>query len=64
MADFARIVAVVDEIYGTEGLTHYLEKQNSLDADSLTGDLFISALQKRGLFEGTSDVKGRLDSSR
>jgi hypothetical protein len=54
MADFARILAVVDQINGSDGLAHYLEKQNSLAADSLTGDLFISALQKRERFEGTS----------
>ena len=47
MADFARIVAVVDEIYGTEGLTHYLEKQNSLAADSLTGEMRRKGIHTR-----------------
>ncbi len=54
MADFARILVVVDQILGTEGYSHYLEKQNSLAADSLTADQFILELQRLESFEGTA----------
>lgn len=56
MADFARVVAAVDEILGTDGLSHYLAKQNALATDSLSGDPFMVALgeQIRATFTGTS----------
>ncbi len=54
MADFARILVVVDKIFGTDGLAHYLKKQNALAADSLTADQFILELQKLSSFNGTS----------
>lgn len=44
MADFAVILAAVDKVLGTNGLAHYLGKQKSLAADSLTGDPFIIAM--------------------
>jgi len=44
MADFARILAAVDETLGTDGLKHYLDKQKSLATDSLSSDLFMSSL--------------------
>ena len=43
MADFARILACVDTVLGTEGFARYLGKQGSLAAESLTDDEFISA---------------------
>ena len=54
MADFARIVAAVDKVLGTEGLAHYLTKQTSMAADSLDGDNFITALAKIDTFNGTA----------
>jgi len=54
MADFARIVAAVDAVTGSSGLKHYLAKQESLAADSLTGDPFILAVMELQYFEGTS----------
>ena len=54
MADFARIVAAVDVVEGSVGLKHYLTKQGSLAADSLTGDPFILAVMELRYFEGTS----------
>jgi hypothetical protein len=56
MADFARIVAAVDCVLGTDGLRHYLSKQGALAADSLAGDPFIEAIKTRfpGGFAGTS----------
>ncbi|MEJ8573467.1 hypothetical protein [Microbaculum marinum] len=54
MADFALILAAVDEILGTNGLQVYVEKQNELATDSLTGDSFITAIAKMGPFTGTS----------
>jgi len=45
MADFARILAAVDEVLGTDGLDHYVGKQRSLATDSLTADSFIQAME-------------------
>lgn len=44
MADYARVLAAVDHVLGTDGLSRYLTKQNELATDSLTGDAFISAI--------------------
>lgn len=61
MADFARIVAAVDAMLGTDGLTAYLEKQGALAADSLSADPFIEAIQRIDSFEGTAaDLLDRL----
>ena len=54
MADFARIVAAVDVVTGTDGLKHYLTKQGSMAADSLAGDPFILAVLELRYFDGTS----------
>lgn len=56
MADFARIVAAVDKVLGTNGLARYLDKQGALATESLTGDAFAMALQEKlnTSFEGTS----------
>lgn len=65
MADFARIVAAVDEALGTDGLATYLEKQGSLAADSLSVDPFIEAVRSLGEFEGTaSDLLDRVTPDR
>jgi hypothetical protein len=63
MADFARILAAVDRVLGTEGLAHYLEEQNALAADSLGGDAFVTALKGTlGRFEGTAaELLNRVD---
>lgn len=44
MADFARVLACVDHILGTEGLKRYLGKQSAMASESLTGVSFIVAL--------------------
>lgn len=54
MADFARIVAAVDSVLGTDGLRHYLGKQSALATDSLTGDMFVTAISEIGRFTGTA----------
>jgi hypothetical protein len=67
MADFARIVAAVDQVLNTEGLAHYLTKQGSLAADSLSGDPFILAVMDMPWkkFEGTSaELLGRLSQDK
>lgn len=46
MADFARILAAVDQVLGTEGLARYLDKQRTIAADSLSDDPFIIALHE------------------
>jgi hypothetical protein len=57
MADFARVLAAVDRVLGTEGLDRYLAKQGEAAADTLTGDLFLTAVAARfggAEFEGTA----------
>ncbi len=55
MADFAKILAVVDNALRTEGLSHYLTKLENLAADSLTGDCFILAVMELTEdFDGTA----------
>jgi hypothetical protein len=44
MADFARILAAY-QILGTKGLPQYVDKQTSAAVDSLTGDLFVTAMR-------------------
>jgi hypothetical protein len=45
MADFARILAAVDTVLGTQGLQRYLAKQGEVAADSLTGDPFVVTMK-------------------
>ena len=55
MADFAKILATVDKILGTAGLSHYIDVLAGLSADSLTGDCFILAVMElTDSFKGTS----------
>jgi hypothetical protein len=56
MADFARVLAAVDRVQGTDGLARYLEKQKSLAGDSLEGDAFVDAMESNiaTTFSGTS----------
>lgn len=56
MAEYARILAAIDKLHGTDGLTRYLGTQGRLAADTLTGDPFTSAIVETftAPFEGTS----------
>jgi hypothetical protein len=56
MADFARILAAVDQVIGSEGLKQYRSKQEAMARDSLTDDPFVAALaaQVTDTFTGTS----------
>lgn len=54
MADFACILAAVDEELGTKGLTRYLERQGALATASLTADPFVAAIGDLGSFSGTA----------
>ncbi|GGM34859.1 ATP-binding protein [Longimycelium tulufanense] len=56
MADFARILAAVDQILGTRGMDRFTDKQKSMATDSLTGDPFITALRNAitDTFTGTA----------
>jgi hypothetical protein len=47
MADFARVLAAVDRVLGTTGMDRYRDRAGSLAEDSLTGDVFITALAGR-----------------
>jgi hypothetical protein len=73
MADFARILAAVDIVLGTEGFDRYTNRGEHLAAEALTADPFIVAMatRLRGPWEGTSadllhhcaplDIGARLD---
>ena len=55
MADFARILAAVDAVMGTSGLSHYIAKQKTAAIDSLSSDPFMLAISDmRSNFTGTS----------
>ncbi|MDZ7799983.1 MAG: hypothetical protein U5K81_04195 [Trueperaceae bacterium] len=56
MADFARILAAVDRVLGTNGVERYMSAAGRMAADSLTGDTFVATMQERlsATFEGTS----------
>lgn len=45
MADFARLLAVVDSEMGTNGLARYVARANQLSEDSLQGDVFIESMR-------------------
>ncbi|MDP9460575.1 MAG: hypothetical protein M3Q22_10110, partial [Actinomycetota bacterium] len=44
MADFARILAAVDIVLGTDGLNRFLAKQGAAAVDTLSADPFITAM--------------------
>lgn len=44
MADFARILAAVDLLHGTNGMARFYEKQGLLARESLTDDPFVTAM--------------------
>jgi hypothetical protein len=52
MADFARILAAVDAVLGTAGLSRYADRADSLAVDSLSGDPFVIALSETVPIEG------------
>jgi hypothetical protein len=51
MADFARVLAAVDQVLGTAGSARYLERARSLAVESLESDPFLIALVERITFE-------------
>lgn len=57
MADFARLLAAVDEVLGTTGFDRYRLRAGALAADSLTADAFVVAMADvlaSSAFDGTS----------
>lgn len=57
LADFARVLAAVDQIHGTDGLGRFISKQGDVARESLTDDPFVTAVADRvdgDVFEGTS----------
>ena len=44
MADFAKVLACIDQIHKTDGLTRYRERAAHLAADAVTSDAFIAWL--------------------
>ena len=57
MADFARIVAAVDRVLGTNGLDRYAERNAETAAETLTASPFVSRLLTglRAPFNGTAE---------
>lgn len=47
MADFARTLAAVDRVLGTQGLDHYLNQARMLAVDSLDSDPLVVAVRAR-----------------
>lgn len=47
MADFACVLAAVDDVCGTDGLSRFTSKARGLDEDSLDADPFLTALRSR-----------------
>lgn len=56
MADFARVLAAVDQLLGTEGLKRYSEQAATLAEDTLSADPFLDELRRNITteFEGTA----------
>lgn len=57
MADFARVLAAVDQVQGSTGLNRYLGRARTLAADALTADPFVVAMHAKigdQRFDGTS----------
>lgn len=56
MADFARVLAAVDQVTGSGGLARYIDRARTLASDALSADPFVIAMaaQLAGPFTGTS----------
>lgn len=56
MADFALVLAALDEMNSTDGLARFLDRAETLATDSLTSEPFVVALmaQVTSSFEGTA----------
>ncbi len=56
MADYARVLAAVDDVLGTDGLDRYLGAQGRLAHDTLSGDSFITSVMEAvtKTFDGTA----------
>jgi hypothetical protein len=46
MADFARTLAAIDQLLGTDGLSRYIEQALTMAEDSLTSDLFLARMHE------------------
>lgn len=56
MADFARVLAAVDDLCGTDGLSRFTSRRRSMAEDTLDADPFLATLRTRldRTFEGTA----------
>jgi len=56
MADFARVLAAVDEVLGTDGMSRYTGQADSLSADVVTSEPVLAAVarQVKAGFHGTA----------
>jgi hypothetical protein len=55
MADFARILAAIDQVLGTEGFARFAEQARTMAEDFLSADPFLAAMAETEVdFTGTS----------
>jgi hypothetical protein len=54
MAEFALILAAMDQILGTDGLTRFAERARTMAEDTLSSDPFIAAMD-----EAQTDFHGK-----
>jgi len=54
MADFARVLAAVDQVLGTDGFARFTEQARTMAEDSLSSDPFLARMAEMGL-----DFKGK-----
>ncbi|WP_433626070.1 ATP-binding protein [Nocardia sp. CA-120079] len=61
MADFARVLAAVDRVLGTDGLERYIDQARSLAVDSLDGEPLVVAMRERLVVEFIGTAAELLD---
>jgi hypothetical protein len=57
MADFARVLAAVDEVLGTNGLTRYRERSKRVAADTLDDPFIAELVECRAAFTDKTSVE-------
>jgi hypothetical protein len=65
MADYAQVLAAVDQVMGTRGMPDYLARQGEMARDTLASDPLIVAIAHAGGIEGTAaEIYARLTPER
>ena len=61
MADFARVLAAVDKVLGTDGMSRYVGQADSLSADVVTSEPVLTALARQVVAPFTGTAADLLD---